>query len=33
VSGEVGYTRYAGGGEHNLLRDRDFVEFHVKYSF
>lgn len=31
--GEVGYTRYFGGGQQNLLQDRDFVEAVVKYSF
>lgn len=30
---ELGYTRYFGGGQQNLLQDRDFVEAAVKYSF
>lgn len=27
------YTNYFGAGRYNLTRDRDFVEFNVKYSF
>ena len=30
---DVAYTRFMGGGENNLLRDRDFIAFNVKYSF
>jgi len=33
LSGEVGYTRYFGAGQQNLLRDRDHVEMAIKYSF
>ena len=32
-SGEVGYTTYFGGGQQNLLSDRDFVDAAIKYSF
>jgi hypothetical protein len=32
-STEVGYTRYWGGGDSNLLSDRDFVEAVLKFSF
>jgi hypothetical protein len=31
--GEVSYTKYLGGGVYNLLRDRDFVEAVLRYSF
>ncbi|WP_295686461.1 DUF1302 domain-containing protein [uncultured Nevskia sp.] len=30
---EVGYTMFLGGGQQNLLGDRDFVQTNVKYSF
>jgi hypothetical protein len=30
---EASYTNYFGGGAKNLLRDRDVVEFSVKYQF
>jgi hypothetical protein len=30
---DLGYTNFFGAGRHNLLRDRDFVAFNVKYSF
>jgi hypothetical protein len=30
---EVGYTNYFGGGNFNLLNDRDFLSLAVKYSF
>ncbi|WP_051340777.1 DUF1302 domain-containing protein [Azospirillum halopraeferens] len=30
---ELAYTTYFGAGEHNLLRDRDFVSLVAKYSF
>ena len=33
LTGEVGYTTFFGGGASNLLRDRDFVEAYVRYSF
>ena len=33
VSGEVGYTRFIGAGQQNLLRDRDYAEAAIKYSF
>ena len=32
-SGELAYTRYWGGGEGNLLSDRDFVQAALKYAF
>ena len=30
---DVSYTNYFGGGQFNLLSDRDFVAFVAKYSF
>lgn len=33
LSGEIGYTRYIGAGQQNLLRDRDHVEAAIKYAF
>ncbi|MES2884546.1 MAG: DUF1302 domain-containing protein [Pseudomonadota bacterium] len=33
ISGDIAYTRYIGAGQQNLLRDRDFVETTIKYSF
>ena len=30
---ELGYTTFFGAGQQNLLRDRDFVQTNVKYSF
>jgi hypothetical protein len=30
---EAGYTRYFGGGRHNLFNDRDFVSAVIKYAF
>lgn len=30
---DLSYTSYFGGGIHNLLHDRDFVSFNIKYSF
>ncbi|MDP3858676.1 MAG: DUF1302 domain-containing protein [Stagnimonas sp.] len=33
LSGEIGYTRYFGAGQQNLLRDRDNVELAIKYAF
>ena len=33
LTGEVGYTTFFGGGQSNLLRDRDFVDAYVRYSF
>ncbi|MDB5969432.1 MAG: hypothetical protein JWQ90_1882 [Hydrocarboniphaga sp.] len=29
----VGYTTFFGGGSHNLLRDRDFVQVGLRYQF
>ncbi|ROH93044.1 DUF1302 domain-containing protein [Stagnimonas aquatica] len=29
----LGYTKYSGGGNVNLVRDRDFLSFAVTYSF
>lgn len=33
ISFGLGYTNYLGAGKRNLLGDRDFVDFNVKYSF
>ncbi|HEX4871564.1 MAG TPA: DUF1302 domain-containing protein [Nevskiaceae bacterium] len=33
LSGDVGFTRYSGADDQNLLGDRDFVEMNVKYAF
>ncbi|MDR3418572.1 MAG: DUF1302 domain-containing protein [Nevskia sp.] len=33
LTGEVGYSTFFGGGQTNLLRDRDYVETYVRYSF
>lgn len=33
LSGEIGYTRYFGAGQQNLLRDRDHMEVAIKYAF
>jgi hypothetical protein len=30
---DLGYTNFFGAGEQNLLNDRDFINFTVKYSF
>ncbi|HVT36394.1 MAG TPA: DUF1302 domain-containing protein [Nevskiaceae bacterium] len=32
-SGEVAYTNFFGGGRRNLMNDRDYAEFNIKYSF
>ncbi|MBB6249816.1 DUF1302 family protein [Nitrospirillum iridis] len=32
-SADVNYTNFFGGGDFNLINDRDFVSFNVKYSF
>ncbi len=32
-SGDLSYTDYFGAGRYNLLNDRDFVAFNIKYSF
>ncbi len=32
-SADISYTRYMGAGRYNLLRDRDFASFNIKYSF
>jgi hypothetical protein len=29
----IGYVGFYGAGEHNLLRDRDFVNLGVRYRF
>lgn len=33
LSFTLGYTWYTGGGENNLLRDRDFAQAFVRYQF
>ena len=30
---DLAYTNYSGGGRYNLLWDRDFYTFSVRYSF
>lgn len=30
---DLGYTRFFGGGQGKLLRDRDFISMDLKYSF
>lgn len=32
-SADLSYTNFFGAGYHNLINDRDFVAFNVKYSF
>ena len=32
-SADVSYTNFFGAGHHNLINDRDFVAFNLKYSF
>ena len=32
-SADLSYTRYSGAGRYNLINDRDYVAFNVKYSF
>ena len=32
-SADFGYTTYSGAGRYNLINDRDFVSFNMKYSF
>ena len=32
-SADLSYTRYSGAGRYNLINDRDFVGFNVKYAF
>jgi len=32
-SGDLSYTNYFGANRYNLLSDRDFVAFNIKYSF
>ena len=32
-SADVSYTNFFGAGYHNLINDRDFVAFNLKYSF
>jgi len=29
---ELGYTSFFGAGRHNLINDRDFISFNIKYS-
>ncbi|MFC1665367.1 DUF1302 domain-containing protein [Pseudomonadota bacterium] len=31
-SAELNYTNFFGAGRHNLLNDRDFISFNIKYS-
>ena len=33
TTAEIGYTAYIGGGQANLVRDRDFYSFNLKYTF
>lgn len=33
LSLNFGYTWFTGGGQYNLLRDRDFAQFFIKYQF
>jgi hypothetical protein len=33
LSFTLGYTWYTGGGTYNLLRDRDYARFFIKYQF
>ncbi len=33
TTGEIGYTTYIGGGQGNLVRDRDFYSLNLKYTF
>lgn len=33
TTAEIGYTAYIGGGQGNLVRDRDFYSFNLKYNF
>ena len=30
---DIGYAMYSGGGDQNLLSDRDYIDLSVKYSF
>ena len=30
---DLSYTDFYGAGRHNLLNDRDFLSFNLKYSF
>lgn len=32
-SADLSYTRYSGAGRYNLINDRDFVGFNIKYAF
>ena len=32
-SADLSYTRYSGAGRYNLINDRDYVAFNIKYSF
>ena len=33
ISWTAGYAWFTGAGERNLLRDRDFAQFGVRYRF
>lgn len=33
TTAEIGYTAFIGGGQANLVRDRDFYSFNLKYTF
>ena len=33
VTFDLGYAMYSGGGDQNLLSDRDSLDFAIKYSF
>jgi len=30
---DLGYTQFSGAGQHNLIRDRDFISFSASVSF
>lgn len=32
-SADISYSRYMGAGRYNLIRDRDFASFNIKYAF
>ncbi|MBW2369129.1 MAG: DUF1302 domain-containing protein [Deltaproteobacteria bacterium] len=32
-SADISYTNFFGAGRHNLINDRDFIGFNIKYSF
>ena len=33
LQGEISYTNFFGGGDFNLIKDRDFVSISVSYFF